>query len=312
MADDNGLTVDGLTKRFGEVTALADMSFTVGPGDLVGFLGPNGAGKTTTMRGVMGLLRPDQGEVRWQGRPADDATRRRFGYMPEERGLYGRMPLLDQVSYFAELAGLSRRDAVASARRWLDELDLGDRLDADVGALSHGNQQRVQLAVALAHDPELLVLDEPFSGLDPIAAETMQRLLQERAAAGTAVLFSSHQLDMVEELCRDVVIVDGGTVVAAGPVEQLRAAEPTRSLAVSFAPAVVDPAWADALPDARLVTATDDLQVFEVPAGLDLAAALQLASRHGTVSRFSFEPPDLSVVFRNAVDRSGTRTEVAP
>jgi len=309
MTASTGLDVRDLTKSFGEVVALDGMTFGLGRGDLVGFLGPNGSGKTTTMRAVMGLMRPDQGSVRWDDRPVDAATRRRFGYMPEERGLYGRMPLLDQVAYFAELAGLSRSEAEAAARRWLGELGLGERLHDDVGALSHGNQQRVQLAVALAHDPELLVLDEPFSGLDPLAAETMQHLLQERARAGTAVLFSSHQLDMVEELCRDVVIVDGGRVVAAGPVEHLRAAEPTRTLTVGFDRPGVPTAWADALPDAALLEHDDERQTFEVPADLELAEALAAAGRVGTVTRFSFEPPDLSVVFHNAVTRSGRRPE---
>jgi ABC-2 type transport system ATP-binding protein len=312
MAERTGLDVDALSKCFEDIVALDAMSFTVGRGRLVGFLGPNGAGKTTTMRAVMGLLRPDRGEVRWDGEPADATTRRRFGYMPEERGLYGRMPLGDQVAYFAELAGLPRADAEAASRRWLGELGLGDRLRDDVGALSHGNQQRVQLAVALAHDPELLVLDEPLSGLDPLAAETMQGLLQSRAAAGTAVLFSSHQLDMVEELCRDVVIVEGGRVVAAGPVEQLRAAEPTRTLTIGFEPPGVATSWADPLPGCSLLEADADRQTYEVPADLDLAATLALAAREGRVARFSFEPPDLSVVFRNAVSRSGPAASAAP
>jgi len=312
MVDGTGLQVDALTKRFADIAALDGMAFSVDRGQLVGFLGPNGAGKTTTMRAVMGLLRPDRGEVRWDGAGIDASIRRSFGYMPEERGLYGRMALVDQVTYFAELAGLSRGDADAAARRWLGELGLGDRLGDDVGALSHGNQQRVQLAVALAHDPELLVLDEPFSGLDPIAADTMQQLLQARAAAGTAVLFSSHQLDMVEELCRDVVIVDGGRVVAAGSVEHLRAAEPTRTLTVSFDRPDVSTAWADPLPGARAVAVDAERQTFEVPADLDLPGALALAGHGGAVTRFSFEPPDLSVVFHNAVTRaeSGAGTGV--
>jgi ABC-2 type transport system ATP-binding protein len=310
MSSGTGLHVDDLTKRFGEVVALDGMSFGLERGGLVGFLGPNGSGKTTTMRTMMGLLRPDSGQVRWDGLPVDAATRSRFGYMPEERGLYGRMPLLDQVTYFAELAGLSRRDARASGVRWLEALGLGDRLNDDVGSLSHGNQQRVQLAVALAHEPDLLVLDEPFSGLDPIAAATMQSLLSDRAANGAAVLFSSHQLDMVEELCDDVVIVHGGRVVAAGPVERLRAQEPVRTLRVTFEQPTTDTSWAAGLPSSQVVATTPDLQTLEVPADLDLTAALSRAEGAGTISRFSFEPPDLSVVFRNAVERS-TGEEVA-
>ncbi len=312
MVDRTGLQVEGLTKRFGTVVALDGVSFEVPRGGLVGFLGPNGSGKTTTMRAILGLLRPDGGEVRWGGTPAAEVDRRRFGYMPEERGLYGPMRTLEQVTWFAELAGVGHREADASARRWLGALGVADRLTADVGTLSHGNQQRVQLAVALAHGPELLVLDEPFSGLDPIAAETMQQLLHEQAAAGTSVLFSSHQLDMVEELCRDVVIVHRGRVVAAGPVERLRSDEPVRTLTVTFDRPEVTPAWAERLPSTTLLEATADRQTFEVPADLDLAAALGLASAEASVSRFSFEPPDLSVVFRNAVARStGTEEQAA-
>jgi ABC-2 type transport system ATP-binding protein len=300
------LDVVDLRKAFGDVVALDGVTFSLEPGSLTGFLGPNGAGKTTTMRAVLGLLRPDAGEVRWKGTPVTADVRKRFGYMPEERGLYPRMPVLEQIAYFAQLAGLGRTEADAAAARWLDRLGLADRQGDDVDGLSHGNQQRVQLAVALVHDPDLLVLDEPFSGLDPLAAVTMQELLVERSDVGVPVLFSSHQLDMVEELCRQVVIVDGGTVVAAGPVDDLRAAEPVRDLVVGFEGEVADASWVDDLPGARLVRATAEAHHLEVPADLDLAAALDRAARLGTVRRFSFEPPDLSVVFRNAVERAGT------
>jgi ABC-2 type transport system ATP-binding protein len=300
------LDVVDLRKAFGDVVALDGVTFSLEPGSLTGFLGPNGAGKTTTMRAVLGLLRPDAGEVRWKGRPVTADARKRFGYMPEERGLYPRMPVLEQVAYFAQLAGLGRTEADTAAARWLDRLGLADRHGDDVDGLSHGNQQRVQLAVALVHDPDLLVLDEPFSGLDPLAAVTMQELLVERSDIGVPVLFSSHQLDMVEELCRQVVIVDEGTVVAAGPVDDLRAAEPVRDLVVGFEGEVADASWVDDLPGARLIRATAEAHHLEVPADLDLAAALDRAARLGTVRRFSFEPPDLSVVFRNAVERAGT------
>jgi ABC-2 type transport system ATP-binding protein len=307
------LTVDGLRKHFGEVTALDGMSFEVGDGHLVGFIGPNGSGKTTTMRSILGLLKVDEGEVRWDGRPVDASVRAGFGYMPEERGLYPRMRVLDEIVYFARLAGMAKRDADRSARTWLDRLDLLDRAGDEVSALSHGNQQRVQLAVALVHDPELLVLDEPFSGLDPIAAETMRALLAERAAAGTSVLFSSHQLEMVEDLCREAVIVDGGRVVAAGTIDDLRAAQPTRVLEVMFAGSGgdgsgsgsddrgVDGRWDPPLPGVRRLGDDRGRQRFEVPATLHLEEALDAARRHGEIVQFAFEPPDLAVVFRNAV-----------
>ena len=298
------LTVEGLRKRFGEVLALDGMSFEVGDGQLVGFIGPNGAGKTTTMRSILGLLKLDAGEVRWHGRPVDPAVRAAFGYMPEERGLYPRMRVLDQIVYFARLAGMAKGDADRSARRWLDRLDLGDRAGDELSALSHGNQQRVQLAVALVHDPELLILDEPFSGLDPLAAETMRSLLAERAAEGAAVLFSSHQLEMVEDLCRQAVIVDGGRVVAAGTIDDLRADQPTRVLEVMFADGhdgAAGDRWTPDLDGVRRLGDDRGRQRFEVPASLHLEVALDAARRHGEIVQFAFEPPDLAVVFRNAV-----------
>jgi ABC-2 type transport system ATP-binding protein len=304
------LALVGLRKRFGAIEALTDVSFEVGDGQLLGFLGPNGSGKTTTMRSILGLVRLDAGTVSWNGAAVGSAQRSRFGYMPEERGLYPRMAVRNQVVYFARLAGLGSRSAGVAADTWLERLALSDRRGDTVQSLSHGNQQRVQLAVALVHDPELLVLDEPFSGLDPIGVESMQQLLVERAAAGVSVLFSSHQLDLVEDLCRDVVIINRGRVVLAGSVDEVRATAPNRTLVVHF-DHDVDPGWVAALPGASLLEADGRVQRFAVPANIDLGAALARAQSVGALMRFSFEPPDLSEVFRGAVsDVGGTDREV--
>jgi ABC-2 type transport system ATP-binding protein len=217
------LSIAHASKRFGSVVALDGASLAVPRGRIVGFLGPNGAGKTTAMRSIFGLVQLDAGEVLWDGRPVGRAERLRFGYMPEERGLYPKMPAGAQLAYLAELHGLTRSRALAAARSWLERLGLGDRVETPVERLSHGNQQRVQLAAALVHEPDLLVLDEPFSGLDPVAAETLGEVLRDEAARGAGVLFSSHQLDLVEDLCEDVTIVADGRVVAAGAVGDLRA-----------------------------------------------------------------------------------------
>src|SRR6187455_1628945 len=182
------LEIVDLTKRYGPVVALDGASFTAQPGRIVGFLGPNGSGKTTTMRCIFGLARPDRGEVRWKGTPVDRDARLRFGYMPEQRGLYPRMRVGEQLSYFAQQHGLSARDADAAGARWLERMGLADRTKSKLEELSHGNQQRIQLATALVHDPELLVLDEPFSGLDPIGIATMTGVIRERAAAGVGVV----------------------------------------------------------------------------------------------------------------------------
>jgi ABC-2 type transport system ATP-binding protein len=192
------------------------VSFSVEPGQMFGFVGPNGAGKTTTMRIVMGVLDPDAGNVTWRGEPVDFDVRRRFGYMPEERGLYPKMRVHDQLAYLASLHGVGDPD------RWIERLGLAERAGDRVEELSLGNQQRVQLAAALVHEPEVLVLDEPFSGLDPVGVDVLSGVLTEYAATGVPVVFSSHQLDLVERLCEAVAIIKDGRLVASGSVEELR------------------------------------------------------------------------------------------
>src|SRR5215207_7966194 len=216
------LEVADLARRYGDTIALDGLSFTVEPGQLFGFVGPNGAGKTTAMRIVLGVLEPDRGEVRWQGRTVDAAMRARFGYMPEERGLYPKMRVRDQIVYMARLHGHAEREAKEAADRWIERLGLSERAGARTEELSLGNQQRVQLATALVHDPDVLVLDEPFSGLDPVGVDVMSGVLQELAGGGVPVVFSSHQLDLVERLCEAVAIIRDGRLVAAGHVEDLR------------------------------------------------------------------------------------------
>jgi ABC-2 type transport system ATP-binding protein len=226
--------VRSLTRSYGDTRVLDDVSFDVHPGRVTGFVGANGAGKTTTMRIIMGVLAADSGEVCWDGKPVDEPTRRSFGYMPEERGLYPKMKLLDQLVFFARLHGATREAATRRAGELLDALGLGDRSGDVLETLSLGNQQRVQISAALVHRPTALVLDEPFSGLDPIAVESMADLLRHEVSANVPLLFSSHQLELVERLCDDLVILSHGAVVAAGSADVLRAQGPVR-LRVQFA-----------------------------------------------------------------------------
>ncbi|MCB0997961.1 MAG: ATP-binding cassette domain-containing protein [Acidimicrobiales bacterium] len=293
------LHVDRIRKRFGDLLALDDVSLAVRRGQVVGFLGPNGAGKTTTMRAIMGLISVDGGVVHWDGTPITDAVRRRFGYMPAERGMYPKMRVGEQIQYFARLAGLGAADARAACGEWTDRLGIAARLDDEVQALSSGNQQRVQLAISLVHHPELLVLDEPFSGLDPVAVETMKRVLREQVDAGAAVLFSSHQLDLVADLTDQVVIVESGRVVLDGDVRELRRNSPVRLVRVAYtappAPADVPAGW-EAEVDG--VDAT-----VRVPADVTPAEALATTGRWGDLVSFDFAPPDLSDVFLQSVGR---------
>ena len=293
------LQIEDLAKRYGNVVALDGASFEAQPGRLVGFLGPNGAGKTTTMRCIFGLVRPDRGRTLWNGSAIDRQTRLRFGYMPEQRGLYPRMRVREQLSYFAQHHGMSARDANAATARWLERLGLADRAKSKLEELSHGNQQRVQLGAALVHDPELLVLDEPFSGLDPIGIATMSEILRERAAAGVGVLFSSHQLDLVEDICEDVVIIARGRIVAKGAIDALRAASDRRHLDVEVAGS--GGAWLDGRTDLTVVERKGDLVRLLVGADADLPALLNAAAAAGVVRRFSFQPPALSELFMEVV-----------
>ncbi len=286
------LSLDALSKRYGDVIALDDAGFDVPPGRIVGFLGPNGAGKTTAMRCIFGLVEPDAGSVMWNGRPVGARERLRFGYMPEERGLYPKMRIEEQLAYFARLSGLDRADAAAAAAQWLERLGLGDRGRARLEELSHGNQQRVQLAAALVHDPAVAVLDEPFAGLDPLAIETLAATLRQLAAQGVGIVFSSHQLDLVEDVCEDVVIIDHGAVVLSGELRRLRAQSAVRHLVVE----VDERPWpgdGDDGGDGRHLVDRD----------VDLAAILAQARAAGTVTRFTFEAPRLSDLFAEAVGR---------
>ncbi len=288
-----------LSKRFVGVQALDRCSLAVSPGTLLGFLGPNGAGKTTAMRSVFGLVRLDHGEVRWAGRPVAVEDRLRFGYLPEQRGLYPRMRIRDQITYFGETHGMSRPAAAERADRWLAAFGLANRAGDRLEQLSHGNQQRVQLAAALVHDPDLLVLDEPFAGLDPVAVDRLGAVLREQAEAGKAVLFSSHQLDLVEHLCEEVVTIDHGRVVMSGRLADLKRAFPYRRVEIEVRHG--DGAW---LPQVSGIVeqAIDGERVsLIVDRDVDLGALLAAAEAAGPVTHFAFEPPSLSDLFRRAV-----------
>jgi ABC-2 type transport system ATP-binding protein len=294
------LEIDGLSKRYGAVRALDGATFTARRGRLVGFLGPNGAGKTTTMRCIFGLATADSGSVRWDGAHIDAATRLRFGYMPEQRGLYPRMRVGEQLAYFGQHHGLSRSAARTKSGEWLERFGLGDRAKSKLEDLSHGNQQRVQLATALVHDPELLVLDEPFSGLDPIGIATMAGVLRERAAAGVGVVFSSHQLDLVEEVCEDVVIISRGRVVAEGGIDELKARSGRRHLDVEVVGS--DGTWLGSTNHHTVLERDGDRVRLLVDETVDLDGLLAAARAAGEVRRFSYEPPKLSELFMEAVN----------
>lgn len=288
------LEVDHLVRTFGQLRAVDDISFTVPAGQMIGFVGGNGAGKTTTMRMIMGLLAPDGGAVRWDGRPITQNDRSRFGYMPEERGLYAKQPIGRQLIYLARLKGMSSQAAEAEASELMERFGLGDRLKDKLEKLSLGNQQRVQIAAAVMAQPIGLILDEPFSGLDPKAVDQMAALLAERAADGVPVLFSSHQLDLIDRLCDGLVILANGRVVAAGSKDELESRGPTRHRLVTD----TDASWVRDVPGLRVDEVAGGTAVVEI---LDPGAGDELlaqALQRGHVIEFAKVRQTLSEIYR--------------
>ena len=281
--------------------ALDGVDLDARTGVLTGLLGPNGAGKTTLLRVLLGVIDPDGGSVSVDGVAVDTAARRSWGYMPQERGLYSTMRTGEQVVHFARLHGLSKPDAEARSRELLDELGLGDRWGDRTEALSGGMRQRLQLAVALVHDPQVIVLDEPFAGLDPVAVAELCETLRRRTAEGATVLFSSHQLDLVQDLCESIVMVHQGRVVMDGSVSELRAASARRRLRVVVES--TDDRWLDhlaVLPGVAVATRDEDGIRFELPPDVDPLAVLDIARAAGRVVDFGLELPSLSELFLHA------------
>jgi ABC-2 type transport system ATP-binding protein len=293
------LELEGLTRRYGPLIALDGLSFSVPAGQVVGFLGPNGAGKTTTMRAVFGLTDLNTGTVRWNGTAVGPPERRRFGYMPEERGLYPGMLVGEQLEYLGRLHGMSATGARAASGIWLERLGVSDRANSKVEALSHGNQQRVQLAAALVHGPELLVLDEPLAGLDPSGIDAIGSVLVEQARAGCGVLLSSHQLDQVEDLCESVTIIDHGRLVVTGRVDDLATTGPRRL--VVRVEGDRDATWARGIAAITISEVDGGEARLVLDEEVDSDSVLRAAMAAGRVTKFVFERRRLSEVFREAL-----------
>ncbi|ONI79683.1 ABC transporter ATP-binding protein [Actinosynnema sp. ALI-1.44] len=292
------LKVTSVSRSFGDHRVLDGISFDVHPGRMTGFLGANGSGKTTTMRIILGVLAAHSGTVTWHGEPITQQVRQSFGYMPEERGLYPKMKVAEQIMWIGRLHGLSSSTAQANTAKLLGELELSGRADDKLEELSLGNQQRAQIAAALVHDPAMLILDEPFSGLDPIAVDTVLRVLRDRAAAGVPVLFSSHQLAVVERLCDDLVILSGGSITASGGREELR----SRYGSTRFELVVdTDAGWLRDHPAVRVVEVDGPRAVFEVD-GVDTdQQVLRSALGRGAVRAFAPVVPSLEEIFKEAI-----------
>jgi ABC-2 type transport system ATP-binding protein len=296
------LVIEGLAKRFGSVQALDGVSFTVREGGICGFLGANGAGKTTTMRVVLGFLRPDAGRSTWNDRDTSAWPRRTWGYMPEERGLYLRMPVLDQLVFYGSLYGMSRRDARSAGLDWLERFRIAEHADHRAESLSKGNQQKVQFIATVLHDPDVLFMDEPFSGLDPINVALLKSAFLELRDSGKTLVFSTHQLDQAEELCDSVAIIDHGRIVTSGSTRDVKRSTGHQVVRVETS-ADGDLAWLRSLPHVTVTRPGQDYTEVRVDAGADPQAVLRAAMARGDdILRFEVADPSLEDVF---VERVG-------
>ncbi len=288
------LETRGLVRRFGDRVAVDEVDLSVPDGELVGFVGGNGAGKTTTMRMIMGVLANDDGEIRWDDAPVTPADRRSFGYMPEERGLYPKQPVLGQLIYLGRLQGLSQQEATESGTALLERFDLADRAKDKLESLSLGNQQRVQIAAAVIAKPRLLVLDEPFSGLDPTAVDSMADLLREHTARGVGVLFSSHQLELVERLCDRLIVLSHGKVVASGTAEELRRMGTARHRLTTDG----DVSWVSGLDWLQVDNTEDRTAIVRFDGPDDADRLLREALDRGRVHELTELVPTVAEIFR--------------
>ena len=303
------LQIDGLHKTFGAVVALDGLTFDVPAGEIFGFLGANGAGKTTTMRIALGVLGADRGEIRWRGTDSRTLPRATWGYLPEERGLYPRMAVVDQLVFFASLHGMARDVARRQALEWLRRLRVTDLAERRAEELSKGNQQKIQLISAVLHDPEVLLMDEPFTGLDPVNVALLRETLLELRDDGRTLIFSTHQMETVEAMCESIAIIDRGRVVIGGPLRQIKRESGRRLLKLS-----VDDdhrlGWLAAVPGARILRPGIDRTEIELDEDTDpsdvLAAAVAAGAR---VSHFEVDDPSLEQIFIDHVGRSAASDE---
>ena len=304
------LVVENISKRFGEVVALDGVSFSVEPGRIFGLLGANGAGKTTSMRIVLDILRADTGTITWQGRANTELPRRTWGYLPEERGLYLRMRVIDVLRFFAALYGVPEAKATREVEDWLERFRIPDYRDRKVEELSKGNQQKIQFIASILHDPEVLIMDEPFSGLDPVNVQLLKEAFLEMRDRGKTLIFSTHQMEQVEELCEAITIIDRGRVVVSGQLKDVKHAMGRQVVRLATEGDGNGAAWLEGMAGVSLTARREDFVELQVPAGTDPELILRAALDRGErVTRFEIGEPSLEEIFIEHVGRPAAEEE---
>lgn len=295
-----GLELKNISKNFGHITAVNNISLKIKQGSVFGLLGANGAGKTTTMRMILDILRPDEGEIHWCGRPLTNDESRKFGYLPEERGLYPKMKVADQLIYLTRLRGhLSRSEAVASVNHWLEMLDMSEHKNKPVEQLSKGNQQKIQFIAAVAHKPKLVILDEPFTGLDPVNAQVLQQSFDYLKRQGVTLIFSSHQLDQVEQQCTDIALIHQSRIALSGTMSEIKKRSNKKLVQLAVVGRSLD--FLDAIKGVSIKCETANFVELEVLQGTDPQEILAAALSAGEVSHFTLAEPSLKDIYLQVV-----------
>src|SRR6266853_4878639 len=298
------LTLQGVSKSFGPFRAIKDLSMEVQEGAIFGFLGANGAGKTTTMRMILDILRPDSGSITWNGQDVREVPRRNWGYLPEERGLYPKMRVDEQLLFLARLNGLSKQAAEQELTEWLERFQISANRKKKIEELSKGNQQKVQFLATILHDPTILIMDEPFSGLDPVNANVLKEAFLEMHRRGKTIIFSTHQLEQAEELCQDIVIINQGQSVVQGSVREVKRQQ-GRNVARLKLDNDPEVSWREQLPGVQVTKRREDYIEMQLPASLNPNVIVEAALQHGgIISRFELTEPSLTDIFIELVGTS--------
>jgi ABC-2 type transport system ATP-binding protein len=299
-----GLTVEHVNKSFGQLHVIKDLSMEVKEGSIFGFLGPNGAGKTTTMRMILDIIRPDSGSITWNGKDVREIPRHNLGYLPEERGLYPKVKVQDQLVFLARLNGLSKAAALEQLDEWLERFQIPQYRNMKVEELSKGNQQKIQFLATILHDPLILIMDEPFSGLDPVNANLLKEALLEMHRRGKTMIFSTHQLEQVEELCEDVVIIDQGQTIIRGSVREVKRQQ-GRNVALLKLDNDPEALWLDTLEGVQVTKRRQDYIEMNIQSNLNPNLIVEEALRHGgVISRFELTEPSLTDIFIEYVGKT--------